>query len=65
MNKHCYSQHFLSRRFSILYENIIKLKHINLFMYTMIFFNAKVKRKKAPEILKNTKKQGRNTPRLS
>lgn len=34
-------------------------------MYTMIFFNAKVKRKKAPEILKNTKKQGRNTPRLS
>lgn len=34
-------------------------------MYNMIFFNAKVKRKKAPEILKNTKKQGRNIAGLS
>lgn len=52
MNKHCYSQHFLSRRFSILYENIIKA--YKLIYVHHDFFNAKVKRK-ALEILKKHK----------
>lgn len=64
IEEHCYSQHFLPRKFSILYENIIKLKHVNLFMYKMMLLMPRHKNK-APEILKITKKQGRNTARLS
>lgn len=42
INEHCYPQHFLSRKFSILYENN---KACHLIYVQHDFLNAKVKRR--------------------
>lgn len=43
INEHCYSQHFLSRKFSILYEN--NNKACQLIYVQHDFLNVKVKKR--------------------